>query len=55
MYLNGKQEEKSVEKKKMKKLFKKDNVNIVFNQNTYNLNFIDQPNAHWSLIVFYFS
>ena len=42
MNLGSKYDEKSLEKKKMKKLFKKDNVNIVFNQNTYNLNIIDQ-------------
>lgn len=31
-------EEKSVDRKRKKKLFKKESVNIVFNQNTYNLN-----------------
>lgn len=40
--LNPKNDEKSQQKKKMKKLFRKDNVNIVFNQNTYNFNFIDE-------------
>ena len=44
--INTRIDEKSLEKKKMKKLFKKDNVNIVFIQNTYNLNIIDQPNNH---------
>lgn len=33
-------EQKSVENKKKKKLFKKESVNIVFNQNTYNLNIV---------------